>query len=142
MYRIRYVKCGISTTSTASSSLRPKWGLTLGFDIGAEQKVKGSSDYNVWYAPIAMVRYTPTEKVAVSLRGEYYRDKGGVIILTGTPNGFNTLGFSANFDYRLNSRLLWRLEGRSFQSQDPIFRLDKKAATDNYAATTSLCFSF
>ena len=122
--------------------LTPKLGVTAGFDIGAEQKSKGSSNYNTWYAPILMLRYTPTEHTAVAVRGEYYSDKSGVIIATGTPNGFRTLGFSANFDYRVNSKLLWRMEGRGFNSRNPIFVLDKKAATGNYAATTSLCFSF
>ena len=33
-----------------------------------------------------------TNKWAVALRGEYYSDENGVIIATGTTNGFKTIG--------------------------------------------------
>jgi hypothetical protein len=33
-----------------------KIGLTIGFDIGAEQKSKGNSEYNTWYTPIVIVK--------------------------------------------------------------------------------------
>ena len=83
---------------------------TIGFDIGIEQKTKYSSDMNTWFNPTVILRYTPTEKTAVAIRAEYYDDKHGVIIASGTPSGFKTWGFSANFDYSITSNLLWRVE--------------------------------
>ena len=31
--------------------------ITVGFDIGAEQVAKGSSNYNSWYSPIFIIKY-------------------------------------------------------------------------------------
>jgi hypothetical protein len=33
-------------------------GLIVGFDIGAQQKSKGSSDYNNWFSPVLIVKYS------------------------------------------------------------------------------------
>ncbi len=98
------------------------FGLTLGFDIGAEQQAKGSSNYNVWYSPVLIARVAPIEKLALAARLEYYSDKNGTIIATGTPNGFQTFGYSLNVDVIPFANALIRFEGRVFQSRnDKIF---------------------
>jgi dTDP-4-dehydrorhamnose 3,5-epimerase-like enzyme len=38
-------------------------------------------------------------KFNLAIRGEYYNDENGVIINTETINGFQTYGYSLNFDY-------------------------------------------
>jgi hypothetical protein len=99
-----------------------KFGLITGFDIGAEQKAKGSKAYNVWYSPVLIARYQPINKLALAARFEYYSDRNGVIISTGTPNGFATLGYSLNVDVIPIADALIRIEGRLLQSrQDEIF---------------------
>jgi len=121
-----------------------EFGLIVGFDIGTEQQSKGSSKYNVWYSPVLIARYTPNEKLAFAARAEYYSDENGVIIFTGTPNGFQTFGYSANMDVRIMENVLWRLEARTFNSQrDDIF-LDRNqiALRNNYFAGTSLSITF
>ena len=116
---------------------------TIGFDIGIEQKTKYSSDMNTWFNPTVILRYTPTAKTAVAIRAEYYDDKHGVIIASGTPSGFKTWGFSANFDYSITSNLLWRVEARALQSKDNIFiARDGVAGGSNTFITTSLTVSF
>ena len=121
-----------------------KFGLIAGFDFGAQQKVKGSSDYNVWYSPVLIARYTPNEKLAFSARAEYYSDQGEVIISTGTPNGFQTFGYSANMDVRIMENVLWRLEARTFNSQRDNIFLDRNqiAVRNNYFVGTSLSIAF
>lgn len=124
--------------------LNSKFALTAGFDIGVQQKTKNSSDYHVWYSPVLIARYSPTEKLAFSARVEYYSDQGEVIVSTGTPNGFQTFGYSLNMDVRVMENLLWRLEGRTFNSQkDPIF-LDgnQNMVRNNYFVGTSLSIAF
>ena len=54
-------------------------------------------------------------------RFEYYYDKHGVIINTGTPNGFQTFSPSLNIDYKPAENLAFRLEGRMYESRDKIF---------------------
>ena len=123
--------------------LSDKWAATLGFDIGAEQKARGSSDFNTWYTSALILKYAATSKTSIGVRAEYYDDKNGVIIATNTPNGFKTWGFSANVDYNILKNLMWRMEIRSLNSKDDIFISDSnKAIGHDIALTTSLAFSF
>ena len=109
-------------------SATDKFGITLGFDIGAEQKAKGSKQYNLWYSPVLIARYAPIEKLALAARVEYYSDKNGAIIATGATNGFETLGYSFNVDVIPFANAMIRVEGRLFQSRsDKIF--EKKDGT-------------
>ncbi len=124
--------------------LSKKWGLIAGFDIGAQQKEKENNHYNIWYSPVFIARYTPNNKLSFAARAEYYADKSQVIIVTGTPNGFQTLGYSLNMDWQLADKLLWRIEGRTLQSQkDSIFMdSNQKSIRNNYFVGTSLSLSF
>ena len=122
-------------------SLSPSLGLILGFDFGSEeQAAKGSS--SVWYAPVAIVRYRVDESKYVAARVEYYQDKDGVIVLTGTANGFNVVGGSLNFDYAISKNSLWRIEGRALQSRDRIFVKSDGVGESNFSVTTSLSVFF
>ncbi|HNY55128.1 MAG TPA: porin [Chitinophagales bacterium] len=121
-------------------NISSKFGITVLFDVGAEQKAKGSKQYNVWYSPELMLRYTPIEKLALAARFEYYRDKNGVMIATGTPNGFETFGYSLNIDVMPFPNAIIRLEGRVLQSRkDEIF--ENKAGNFN-KLSPSIGFSF
>jgi hypothetical protein len=122
--------------------LHEKFGLIVGFDIGAQQKSKGSSDYNNWYSPALIAKYSPSDKISIAARGEYYSDANGVIIYTGTVNGFQTFGYSLNLDYNITDNVMWRIEGRGFTSKDKIFTLDNSPSTQNYFVTTALAISF
>ncbi len=122
--------------------LHPKFGVILGFDIGAQQKIKGSANYNIWYSPVLIARYSPYDKVNIAARAEYYNDPNQVIIGTGTTNGFQTYGYSLNVDYLVTNKLMCRIEGRGFSSKDKIFILDNKSSNKNYFITTSLAVSF
>jgi len=123
--------------------LTDKLALTTGFDIGAEQKAKGSEQYNVWYSPVFIAKFSPTEKLSFAVRGEYYNDEKGVIIATGTDNGFQTFGYSLNADYRILPNLVWRTEVKNLNSKDQIF-LNRNEAfqNNNFSAVTSLAVSF
>ena len=112
--------------------------VTLGFDIGTEQKAKQSAEYNLWFSPVFIIRYNPVPKFAMAARYEFYSDKTGVLINVGTINGFQTHGFSLNFDYLISPKVVWRAEARAFKSKDPIFVMDKKPVTNNYSVLTSL----
>lgn len=120
-----------------------KLGITFGFDIGAEQKAKGSSTYNVWYTPVLIARYATTERFSLTARGEYYNDKHGVIVSTGTAQGFQTFGYSLNADYAILPNVLWRTELRNLTNKDAIF-LDRsnKLLKNSVTAVTALTVSF
>jgi hypothetical protein len=112
--------------------------IITGFDIGMEQKFKESRRYNVWYSPIAIARFSATNKVALSGRIEYYSDKNEVIVSTGTSNGFQTVGYSMNLDYKITDDVLWRLEGRRLNSKDSLFTYNDKPSKNNFILGTSL----
>jgi hypothetical protein len=116
--------------------------LTTGFDIGAEQKSKGSSEMNTWYIPVLIVRFKASDKTYLAIRGEHYNDKNGVIISSGTPNGFQTWGYSANFDYLIMDNIMWRTELRGFSSKDEVFLKNNASNRSNIFATTSIAISF
>jgi hypothetical protein len=112
------------------------------FDIGQEQETKGNSKMNTWYTPAVILRYAPVDQWAFAVRGEYYSDEHGVIICTGTPNGFKTTGFSANVDYLPVKNIALRLEGRTLNSKDKIFIKDENVTGSNTAVTFSAAVSF
>lgn len=123
--------------------LSEKWGLTTGFDIGSEQKAKGSSTFNTVYVPVMILRFSPSPKINVAARGEYYHDKNGVIISTGTDDGFQTYGLSLNFDYQIAPQVMWRIEARNLKSRDAIFERDGAGLAKNKTyLTTALTFAF
>jgi hypothetical protein len=119
-----------------------KLGITLGFDYCMEQKSKGSSDYNSLYSPVVILRYQCSNKLAFAVRGEYYKDENGIIITTGTPNGFQTSAYSFNLDYKIIDNALWRIELRGLNSKDEIFQSDNTPVNQNYFLTTSLAIAF
>lgn len=119
-----------------------KLGMIVGFDIGVQQTAKNSASYNDWYSPILIIKYSPSDKMNIAARGEYYSDVNGVIINTGTPNGFQTYGYSLNFDYQVLNNAVWRIEGRGFTSKDDIFILNDKPSSQNFFFASAIAISF
>ncbi len=124
--------------------LSDKFGITAGFDIGLQDKFTDSSGMNLWFSPVVIVQYKPTNSLRVAARAEYYSDPNGVIIPTGTTNGFQTLGYSLNVDYYLgvSQDVLFRAEIRSLQSKDEVFFSDGKPSSANTFFTTSFSLAF
>ena len=122
--------------------LLKKLGVIIGFDIGVEQKANNRSKYNDWYSQVLIVKYSPSLKLNIAARGEYYSDQHQVIISTGTANGFQTYGYSLNIDYAIAENIIWRIEGRGFTSIDAIFTQNNRPTRENYFVTTSLAVSF
>lgn len=123
-------------------SLTEKVGITVGFDYGVEEKSPENSATNAWFSPVVIAKFTLSDKLALALRGEYYDDEHGVIVATGTPNGFRTTGVSANLDYQILSNAVWRVEVRNFNSKDKVFEKGDGASNSNTFISTSLAISF
>lgn len=109
-----------------------KFGIIAGLDIGSDKY--DFTKYGIWYSPVVIIRKGISDKTWVAVRGEYYSDPKQIIISTGTVNGFQTLGLSANLDYHLNDKLTFRIEGKRFHSKDEIFSNDR----NNYSLTTNI----
>lgn len=109
-----------------------RWGIIAGFDIGSEQKEKGSKNYNVWYSPVIIVRYAISESWFCAVRGELFNDEKNVLIsINNKP--FFTRGISFNLDCNIDKNLLWRMEARYLNSTERIFQKNTAAVKDNLA---------
>lgn len=122
--------------------INDKIGLIAGFDYGAEESNSETNSTSSWISPVIIARFGLSDKIAMAVRGEYYEDMNGVIIDTGTPNGFKTMGVSVNLDYQLLPDALWRIEIRNFTSEDEIFfKKERNSKSDTFIAS-SLAISF
>ncbi len=92
----------------------PQFGLTMGFDTGWEENAREGEDPNFWYSPVLIARYAINDRLTLAGRVEYYSDENRVIIASGTENGFQTLGVSANLDVQIHKNAVWRLEGKLY----------------------------
>ncbi|MBS1613572.1 MAG: porin [Bacteroidetes bacterium] len=119
-----------------------KFGLALSFDVGMEQKAKGSKQYNYWYTPAIIARYVPISQLTLAARVEYYDDKNGVIIATGTPNGFGTLGYSLNLDYSPVSNALFRVEGKLLHSHSDAIFARKDGSYTQFSPSLAVSFAY
>ncbi|WDF54964.1 porin [Mucilaginibacter sp. KACC 22063] len=122
--------------------LTKQFGITAGFDYGQQEKAKGSSDYNHIVSPVIIGRYQFAEQWAVAGRYEYYHDKNGIFIVTGTPDGFKTSGYSVNIDYAPISNALVRLEYKNYSSKDNVFLKNGATVSNSPLITASIAVSF
>jgi Putative beta-barrel porin-2, OmpL-like. bbp2 len=122
--------------------LTQKLGMIVGLDFGFQQIAKNSKEYQFWHSPAIIARYAVNPKLAVAGRWENYNDKKDLIIATGTPNGFQTHGFSINVDFSVTPNAVLRLEARSLISKDPIFIHKGNAVNNNNFITGVMAVSF
>jgi hypothetical protein len=115
--------------------------LQMAFDIGVEQKAKGSSDYNTWSTVVGGLRYRIGDRLTSGTLLEYYSDKDGVLTITDTGLGLETFGFSETISYQLGKRFLLRGEWRWLNGRQKIYLKDGIPSYNNNALTTSVAFS-
>ena len=135
--RIRYFNNFLAQYNATS-----RIGFIAGFDIGAQQKSKGSSEYDIWYTPELIIRCSINDFWCTSVRAEYYDDRESVIVSTKTEHGFKTKGFSINLDYNPNTNISCRVEGRWLNSGDMIFQRQDGLSDNNIFIVGSFAVSF
>jgi hypothetical protein len=123
-------------------NITDKLGMILAFDTGAEEKAPGSTKKNIWYSPVIILKYNITHKWVVAGRLEHYNDKNGVMIVTGTANGFQTTGYSFNIDHSPAKNILVRVEMRNLNSKDNVFNKGTGLTKTNSFITSSIAVSF
>lgn len=90
------------------------WETCLTLDLGLQNSA-------TWWGTSWLNRLRLSRGTYGGARLEYYSDPTGVNVPTGTSNGFQVFGASANLDVSLTPQLLWRNEVRYLQSADAIF---------------------
>jgi hypothetical protein len=127
----------------AQYKLNSFWSVLFGLDLGAEQRVRGSQEYNIWYAPVAIVKYQMTDQLSFAARAEYYRDRDGVIVKTNANDGFTVEGYSINVDYKLSDSMTLRSELKSLNCSEALCsKANTNSAQDNVMLTSSFAVSF
>ena len=114
--------------------------LIAAFDIGF-QKQAGKKWQN-WYAPVCILNYHINQHIDMAMRIEYYNDPFNNIVSLNTPSGFNTYGFSYNFDVNLIKHLKWRNEIRYLKSEKPVYIDNNALSGEDLFFTTSLALFF
>lgn len=123
-------------------SLTERLGLIAGFDVGLQQKSKGSADYSTWFTPILIARYLLEEHWAMAVRAEHFADPSSVIIPPVNGGEFSLSGFSANIDYLPAEAVMWRLEGRWFHNPERVFPTENGFSRNNFFLTSTLTVAF
>lgn len=117
--------------------------IRAGFDIGAEQKNKGSRQHFFWYTPVLIAKHNISNRWSIAARTEFYRDKYNVKIATGLSNGLSTFGYSINSDLKILDNLLWRTEIRQLNNKNELFaNRGKTLNRNNLTAVTSFSINF
>ena len=97
-----------------------KLSFIFGFDIGTRKRA--GTKTAIWYTPVIISKINLGKKSKIASRLEFYSDQQQAIITTSTPNGYQTLGASINYDYQISPKVLWRSDLKSYNSKDPIFK--------------------
>ncbi len=121
---------------------KEKFGLIAGLDVGAQQRAKSSDTYDLWISPVCIAQFVLHKYWRAAIRAEYYQDETGIIIPTGTENGFKTTGISLNFDYAPTQNSMCRLEGRWLKSKDNIFESSSLPTNSNFIISISTAIKF
>lgn len=112
-------------------------GLTLGFDLGLQQRKGGGLDG--WFGPVVLVRQRLAEASWAVGRVEFFNDEAMVIMGTDRP----VMSASLGWDRQVAAGIRFRVEGRWIGNERTIFTDgDGDAARDNWAFTTALCARF
>lgn len=111
-------------------------GFIFGFDVGSE-KIK-SSKGRIWYSPVIISRFKINENNILAARLEYFKDPKEIIVSTNTKNGFQTLGYSLNYDFRLSEKMIFRIEAKKYQAKEAIFYEKGTPSKQNFSITTAL----
>jgi hypothetical protein len=112
-----------------------KWStkstIYFGLDMGVEQKLMNSNNYNGWFSPLLIVDYAIFEGAKIAARCEYFSDPGGVLIVPEGFKGAKIFGTSLNFDYSFTNFLNYRLEIKLYHSNEDIFTKNYNSYTNN-----------
>lgn len=108
-----------------------RFSSVLGVDLGFQEarpweKVKADA----WYGACLVMQYKITPRLHTALRGEVYADTNSVIVTVPREvirweYPFHVRGISLNVDFLAFPNSKFRIEGRLFSSENPIF-IDKR----------------
>jgi Putative beta-barrel porin-2, OmpL-like. bbp2 len=118
----------------------PKFSTQLGLDIGAEEIWNRANYYYNWYSPIFIARYSPNSAHSFAFRAEYFVDQYQLVFRTNSLFGFEGTGLSLNYDLRLLQFALFRIEGKMYSANNPVFIDNAGSGKTNTSISSALIF--
>lgn len=108
---------------------------------GIQQKNIGKA--TDWWQGNVIGRYAFTQKLSLSLRGEYFHDPENTLVATETQLPYTTGSVGLCLNNKLGDNALFRLDYRSFFSQEKLY-LNAEGQFTEWSAliTSSLCIWF
>jgi len=122
-----------------------KFEFTASIDLGMQEIFLARSKYDEWLGTALILKYKPTERTAWVLREERFYDPYSVILTADASRpgpGFNVWAASIGHDRWLAQNLLWRIEGKLYVAEGPLFERGNALFNDTYLLTTSLAVRF
>lgn len=110
-------------------------------DLGAERKIE-KDGYNNWMGAAILLQYSFAKNLAAGARGEFYKDKNGVIVSNYVPAKFETTGLAFNLDYHPLKHMVIRGEIRYLMAKDEIFQRNNMPVQSNFSILGSAAFYF
>lgn len=112
-------------------------GLTLGFDLGLQERRDGGWDG--WFGPVVVLRQRVAERNRAVARVEFFHDEAMVILGTDRP----LMSACVGWDRQLVPGVLWRAEARWIGNERAMFTdRDGVPVRDNWVLTTALSARF
>jgi hypothetical protein len=100
-----------------------RWQLAAAYALGTEGHRTAAGGTASWWGMTSFAKYHVTPTIAVVGRVEEYSDPNQIIIITGLPASFQTIGASLGVDMTMKAPVVWRTELRGFHSKDPVWPL-------------------
>lgn len=111
--------------------LSGKWNLSLGFDLGIQEKSKTDPGHFLWYTPVGIIKYNMDSRWSMAARAEYYSDRQSILIAPVNNTGFRAGGFSLNLDYSLTNNIQIRAEGKTYLGKEAVFQRRNEYSRNN-----------
>jgi hypothetical protein len=118
-----------------------KWSATACYYIGLQQRDNLENAY--WWQANIIGRYNLTEKLSVTGRLEYFDDPDRVHItpITSATN-FSSYSSSLGLNLSIAENILFRLEGRTFFSNNEVYERDGSPVNNSNLLTTNVTLWF
>ena len=97
------------------------WQFAAAVALGFQTRSAPGGGTASWYGASLFGKYHATPRLALVARLESYDDPDQVIVKTGVPAAFRTVGASVGLDVALTAPLLWRTEVRAFASRSAVW---------------------
>lgn len=118
-----------------------KWSATGCAYLGLQ--LRDSANRASWWQANLLARYQVTDKLSVTVRGEFFNDPAEVVVKSTTSSqGFSCYSSSVGLNARPAENILFRLEYRTFFSEKNVFTRNASEVKESNLLTTNVTIWF